>query len=531
MNPSKDPSRAGVPRVRWWIAACILLGAVTALACVWGLQQTQRQVRVMETVAVLFFASVLLLVWLLFLSCLQWRTRILSLGALAVMVLLALACFRYVGVTGDLVPIFEPRWRLKPSVSGTGESVLVSSPVLQTSRGESAAGYPQFLGPGRDGVIPRTRIARDWTGTPPTMLWRRPVGAGWGGFAIHGGKALTQEQDGPDELVTCYELTTGRQIWAHRYPARYDNPIGGIGPRATPTVAANRVYTLGGTGILKCLDFDTGREIWGRNSLESVKSPDLEWGISSSPLVFGDRVVVAPRGADFSLLACRMETGEPLWTAGRHQPGYGSPRLERILGVEQILTFTSDTAAAHDPETGRLLWEYPWKLGQRGHPHVTDPRAVGTNCVLISSAYGAGSHLVQITRSSDGAAWFATNVVWQSRRLKSKFANVLFRGGHGYGLDDGRLVCIDLTDGNRRWDGERFGHGQLLLLEDVILVTSEQGAVVLVEAVPDAYVPLTRFTAFERKTWNPPALADDTLLLRNDEEAAAYRLPTLALHP
>jgi outer membrane protein assembly factor BamB len=340
---------------------------------------------------------------------------------------------------------------------------------------------------------------------------------------VVGNRALTQEQEEAREWVTCYDLATGRRLWAHGYEARYDNPIGGLGPRATPTVVGDRVYAIGATGMLVCLELGTGNLVWGTNVVGTVPAQDLEWGVSSSPLVLGDRVVVAPRGVGgVSLLAVSAVTGHEIWRGGTASAHYSSPRLETLLGVPQILTFTGAAAAGHDPGTGALLWEQPWR---GGHPHVADPRVVRTNQVLISSGYGTGSRLVEVRRTADGQGWLPPEEVWRSMRLKSKFANVLLKDGFVYGLDDGKLVCLDLENGERRWEGERYGHGQLLLVDDVILLTTEQGEVVQVGATPEAFRERHRFAALEGKTWNPPALAGNILVVRNDREATAFRLP------
>jgi outer membrane protein assembly factor BamB len=149
------------------------------------------------------------------------------------------------------------------------------------------------------------------------------------------------------------------------------------------------------------------------------------------------------------------------------------------------------------------------------------PIALPGDRVLISSGYGTGAELVKITK---GDTWSATRL-WKSNRLKSKFANLIFYDGYIYGLDDGILVCLDPVDGSLKWKEGRYGHGQMILVDDVILVMTEPGDVVLIEPSSLGHRELTRMSAFNGKTWNPPALAGDLLLVRNDKEAACYRLP------
>lgn len=529
-SPAAPPSPS-TPRIRWWPAILLVLAAGGRLGWTWTDGRLPRQHQVMRTGGIIVVGLLLLLLWVLGFSRMPWRMRRRIVGTVFGLLTLAALLFRFAGVTGDLVPIFEPRWRTRPEArtqeqpaSDRGPGGTAAVPLSPESGG---AAFPQFLGPGRDGIIPGVRLEADLAAHPPTLLWRQPLGSGWGGFAIVGDLALTQEQDGDDELVTAYTVTTGRRVWAHRTPARYDNPIGGLGPRATPTVVSNRVYALGAMGDLCCLDLGTGVLQWTTNLVGHRPAKDLSWGLSSSPLVLGDRVIISPLGRPntASLMALDAATGAVVWEGGKAEPHFSSPRLETLRGVPQLLTFTEAGAAGHDPANGALLWEHPWR---GGHPHVTDPRVVDADRghVLVTSGYGTGSQLIEVEHTGDGTWRVSTNLVWRSMRLKSKFANVILRGGHAFGLDDGRLVCLDLATGQRVWDGDRYGHGQLLLVGDRLLLTAESGDVVLVDADPAAFRERGRFSAVTGKTWNPPALAGNLLLVRNDREVAAFRLAT-----
>jgi outer membrane protein assembly factor BamB len=531
----KTASSAQRP-IRWWPGLLIAVAAVGRVAWTWLDARLARQEQVMRTGGVILVAVGLLLVWVLFFSRMRWPVRWRVLGGFLGVLALGALLFRYVGVTGDLVPIFEPRWatgaRTASLPAGTSSNAVRVDPGIAPTvpgaaptEGRGGGDFPQFLGPTRDGVMHGIRLETDLAAHPPQLLWRLPMGSGWGGFAVVGGLALTQEQDGGDELVTAYDLATGGRVWAHRTAALYDNPIGGIGPRATPTVVSNRVYALGAVGDLSCLDLATGALRWTTNLVGGKPAKDLSWGLSSSPLVLGDRVIVAPLGRPerASLLALDAATGTVVWSGGTAEAHFSSPRLETLRGMPQLLTFTGAGAAGHDPATGALLWEHPWR---GGHPHVTDPRVVDAERgrVLVTSGYGTGSQLIEVERVGAEGWRASTNLVWRSMRLKSKFANVLLRDGFVYGLDDGRLVCLDLGTGERRWDGDRFGHGQLLLVGDLLLLTAESGEVILVDAAPVAFRERARFAAVTGKTWNPPALAGDVLIVRNDREAAAFRM-------
>ena len=194
------------------------------------------------------------------------------------------------GVSGDLVPILAFRWSAPvappapppPLLAPTAEP-STAAPAAPVSPAPTGVGdtpratpkptrrpgdFPQFLGPSRDGSVHGVRLARDWSTRPPRKLWRQRIGEGWSGFAVAGDLAVTQEQRGGEESVVAYELVTGRVRWSHADPARYETTIGGVGPRATPTIADGRVFTLGATGILNALDLATGHRLWTRQVLD-----------------------------------------------------------------------------------------------------------------------------------------------------------------------------------------------------------------------------------------------------------------------
>ena len=523
-NPSGDANPPAQPppgrkSIRWWPAIVILCLAVAAEIGIRTWPKISFQQRNLATGELVIISLLLELLWLLFLSRLRWVVRLSVFGGLVGAIALLFWLFPIRGVTGDLLPIFE--WRWKPT---TAQAMPANQPapaaapvrlVVQTTND-----FPQFLGPQRNCSVTGPTLARDWKAPPPQQLWLHPVGAGWSGFAVVGNFAVTQEQRGEDELVVCYDLLTGKVRWSHADAAHYNTVIAGEGPRATPTIQSNRVFTLGSTGILNCLDLETGTPIWSKDIIKDNNAKLNGWGVAGSPLLLDQWVIVNPGGPDGrSLVAYQAATGDFVWGGGNSGADYSSPFLATLAGVRQILIFAS-RVSAHDVVSGQILWDYPWP---GGHPHIAVPVILPGDRVLISSGYGTGSELLQIKKADDGK-WSAARI-WKSIRLKAKFTNVVYRDGFIYGLDDGILVCLDAADGSLKWKEGRYGHGQLILSGSLLLVTDESGDMVLVEPGPQEYLELTRFTALHGKTWNPPALAGDLLVVRNDKEAACYRLP------
>lgn len=484
--------------------------------------QQWRNIYSMETVLV---AGGLLLLWVLLGSRLRWKVRWLVFGSAVGVIGLMVALFRIHGVTGDFVPVLKLRWeRSPPGTASTrvGERTDVLPSRVDATAAKLTNSFPQFMGPFRNATLPEgPRLARDWSADPPKKLWRQSIGAGWSGFAVAGHQAVTLEQHSEVELVVCYELLSGRLLWSHADNARYFTTIAGEGPRTTPSIVGDRVVTLGATGILNCLKLATGKLVWSKDIITENQSHLPGWGVAGSPLVLGDWVIVNPGGKqDRSLVAYRLNNGEFAWGRGDDEASYSSPCAATLGDVPQILIFNQHAIFGHDAMTGRVLWQYPWNASQ---PHVALPVALEGDRVLVSSGYGVGSELLHVTRDPAGA--FTVNRLWKTNRLKAKFNNLVTRNGYVYGLDDGILACLDLATGELKWKDGRYGHGQFILLPDLLLITTENGEVVLVDPVPTERRELTKFQALTGKTWNPPAMVGDLLLVRNDQEAACYRLP------
>jgi outer membrane protein assembly factor BamB len=378
------------------------------------------------------------------------------------------------------------------------------------------AEWPGFRGPGRDGTVRGTRVATDWSATPPVALWRRAVGPGWSSFAVAGNRVYTQEQRGDDEVVACYDAATGAPVWQHRDTARFWESNGGAGPRGTPTLSGGRVYALGATGIVNALDAATGARAWSRNAAADTGATTPGWGFSGSPIVVDDLVVVAVSGA---LAAYDRATGSLRWKRPPQGEGYSSPQLVTLGGVRQVAFVSGDGITGVALADGAELWSNAWK----GYP-VVQPAMTADGDLLFNVKEDLGLRRLAVSRGASG--WTATER-WTTRGLKPYFNDFVVHDGHAYGFDGNILSCIDLADGARKWKGGRYGNGQLVLLadQDALLVLSEEGELALVSATPDKFTELARAPGLDGKTWNHPVVVGDRLLVRNSAEMAAFRLP------
>ena len=388
----------------------------------------------------------------------------------------------------------------------------------------SAAEWPGFRGPNRDSVIQRLRINTDWQTSPPAEIWRKPIGPGWSSFAVSGGLLYTQEQRGQEELVSCYQLSTGEPVWKHADAVRFYESNAGAGPRGTPTVAGDRVYAIGATGIVNALDARTGAKIWSRNAATDTGKTIPDWGIASSPLVVDNLLVVAVAG---QLIAYEASTGRQRWVGQSGGAGYSSPQLATIDGVTQALLMRGSRTISVAPADGTLLWDHA--AGPPG-TSIVQPALTPEGDVLIAGGDamgGTGMRRLALTHGPDG---WKVEERWFSRGLKPYFNDFVLHKGHAYGFDGNILSSIDLADGTRKWKGGRYGAGQMLLLadQDLLLITSEEGELALVSATPDKFTEVARVPALNGKTWNHPVMVRDLLLVRNGEEMAAFKLSLTA---
>jgi outer membrane protein assembly factor BamB len=407
----------------------------------------------------------------------------------------------------DTVPV-------KPPLGRTGDTP--KAPVSAASNELSPPEWPGFRGPWRDSRIPGVRINTDWSSSPPVELWRRPIGPGWSSFAVDGDHIYTQEQLGEDEVVACYDTAGGKPIWEHRDTARFWESNGGAGPRATPTLSGSRVYTLGATGILNALNAADGTLVWSRNVPSDAGTKVPYWGLSSSPLMV-DGMVVVYAG---KLAAYDSGTGKPRWFGPEGGVSYSSPQLLTIGGISQILMLCNVGTTSVAPAGGKILWQHPWGSS------IVQPAQTSDGDILITAMDASGGVGTRRIAVAHGPGGWNVDERWTSNGLKPYFNDFVVHNGHAFGFDGSILACIDLQDGKRKWKGGRYGHGQLMLLpdQDLLLVLSEEGELALVGAKPDRFNELARFQAIEGKTWNHPVLVRNLLLVRNDQQMAAFRI-------
>ena len=525
-DSSQGQSKAKPERFHWKSGITILALAISSTIAANRLapDDTSRMIRTFYGIGVGYLA---MMVWWLVFSGFRLRTRLVTLVMVTVLGAGTMVLsVKKVTFEGDMRPHFRFIWD-PPSQSEQSQEWLAEYAPSHASPVEDSviievtnADWPHYCGSNGDRVIDEPVCSFDWKTNPPKELWRHPVGDAWSSFAVVGTRLFTQEQRGPMECVVCYDADSGLELWRREDAARYDTAQGATGPRATPTVTGEAVFSLGASGILCALNPISGSLLWQRNICTDAGSDMVEWGMSGSPLIYDQTVIVDAGGKqNKAVIAYDRKSGDVVWASCSHKAGYTSPRLEHIGDSLQLLIFHGDGLAGLEPATGKKLWEYPWTNQYK--INVAQPMRFGTE-IFISSGYDSGCVMLDPVTLSDGKP----REVWPpNKNLKLKFNEAVKVGDHVYGLDDGILACVNVRTGERTWKGGRYRYGQILLWAEKLIVQAEAGYVAVVEARPERFTEVARLNALNDRTWNVPVVNRGRLYVRNAAEAACYQLP------
>jgi len=363
--------------------------------------------------------------------------------------------------------------------------------------------WHQWRGPQRNGVSSETAWQAEWPAGGPKQLWQKVIGSGFSTVSVADGRVFTMGNDGEQDTIWCLDADTGAEIWKHSYPCRKgEHP----GPRATPTVDGKVVYTISRQSDVHCLEAATGKPIWSKNLAKELGAKVAGWGIASSPLVVGDLLIlnVGTAGA-----ALNKATGKVVWQTGKGASGYASPVRFDMGDRRCVLIFAAKGLACVNLEDGQRLWWLPWKTNY--NVNAADPIVVG-NTIFISSGYGAGCALLKVEGGKP-------SIVWRNRRMKNHFSSCVLYEGHLYGSDGnagGAVVkCIGFATGDLKWTSPKLGMASLMLAGDRLIIQGDQGKLIVAEATPSAFKPISQATVLAGQCWTPPVLSNGRIYCRN----------------
>jgi outer membrane protein assembly factor BamB len=541
--PATDAPDAAACRPRRHLRRALIAGVIAAAIIAtlqWIAPATDHQHANMVSVVVGLIALLFVLCQLHLHARWQGHRRFVPASAFTAMAVLV-TLFRFDGFSGEMLPQFKWRFADSPLELRSVVNRSGSAAADQAADPAAVASFDSlgFLGSDRTAVIGERRFSIPREVSQIRTLWNQGIGEGWSSFAVSDAVAVTLEQREQLECVTCYRLADGELLWIRRHEARHENPLGGIGPRSTPTIVDGRVYAQGATGRLWCLDLHTGQEFWSVDLLElaswdqAASETAISWGRAGSPLVIDGLCVVPYGGPETnaqtgrSLIAFDADTGKTRWVSGQHQISFASAALLTLGGRRQIVIVNQGTITAHEPQSGEVLWEFPWPGQSNADANCTMVVPAGPDRFLVGKGYGGGSALVEVTGGADGS--MVAEAVWRSTQvLKTKFTHACIDGDVAYAISNGSLEAVRLHDAEPLWVQPRkmrFGQGQLLLVGDTLVAQSESGELVLVAADRSEYRELWRMAALNSKTWNIPTVAGRHVLVRNDRQAICYLLP------
>jgi outer membrane protein assembly factor BamB len=376
--------------------------------------------------------------------------------------------------------------------------------------------WPQWRGPNRDGISKETGLLSSWPAGGPKLVWKATgLSEGYSAIAVVGGRIYTQGQRGDEQFVMAYDAATGKKVWETK-AGRSFRERRGHGPRGTPTVEGDRLYALSADGTLVCLETATGKKIWEQNIVEKFRGEVPHWGISESPLIDGEKLIVTPGGSDASIVALNKTDGKLIWKSPGDRAAYSSPILVNSGGVRQYVTLTSNAAVGVSASTGEQLWRYTQVANNVAN--VATPLFANDH-IFVSSDYGTGCALLRLAPKTGKAS-----EVYFNREMKNHHASSILIGKHLYGFSSQILTAMDMMTGNVAWRDRSVGKGNMTYADGHFYVMSERGDVALVEANPEAYKEKGSFSIPQGNfnTWTPPVVANGRLYLREQDNLYCY---------
>ena len=408
--------------------------------------------------------------------------------------------------------------------SGAGTAPIFSRParaclvLILLAAWPSSGDWPQWRGAARDGISTETGLLEAWPSGGPPLAWKaRGLGEGFASFAVAGGRLFTQGQRDGAQYVIALDEESGEKLWEVPNGGSFHERRGG-GPRGTPTVDGDRVYALAANGNLICLQAADGKRIWSTKLLDRFGARNIRWGISESPLIDDNRLIVNPGGRGASIVALDKNNGNVIWKSQSDRAGYSSAVVADIAGVRQYIVLTGNGALGLRASDGGLLWRYD-EISNRT-ANVATPIVKGDS-VFVSTDYGTGCALLKLEAAGEG---IRASEIYFNRDMRNHYGTSVLVGDYLYGFSSRILTCMNFGTGEVAWKDRSVGKGQVAYAEGKLYILSEEGVVGLAEATPEGYREISRFGIVhgDLRTWTQPVIADGKLYLRDQDTVSSY---------
>ena len=382
----------------------------------------------------------------------------------------------------------------------------------------AAAEWTQWRGPARDGKSTETDLLEKWPAGGPKLLWKvESIGEGYASYAVAGGKLFTQGQKDGRQFLIAIDAKTGKTLWELRHGETYGNNRGN-GPRGTPTIDGDRVYALGADGNLICAATATGQKIWEVNLLAKFGGSNIKWGLSESPLIDGEKLIVNAGGPGASVVALKKSDGSLIWKSESDEAGYSSAVIAEVGGIKMYVLLTGEAAIGLRADTGKLLWRYTRVSNSTAN--IATPIVRG-DLVFVSTDYGTGCALLKLMPVSGG---IEAKEIYFNRDMRNHYSSSVLVDGYLYGFSSSILTCMKLDTGEVVWQDRSVGKGQVIFADGRLYMLSENGVVGMAEATPAGYKEISRFEIGKGNypTWTLPVIVDGVMYLRDQVQLSAY---------
>jgi outer membrane protein assembly factor BamB len=398
--------------------------------------------------------------------------------------------------------------------------VSVVAGVVALGAQSPSTDWPQWRGLERNGVSRETGLLREWPRTGPAVVWSASqLGEGYGSVAVAGSRVFVQGMKNRQSVVTSLDRASGKPVWSVAIGTAQENDRGS-GPRSTPTVDGDRVYVLTENGDLVCLMAADGKVVWRRNILRDFSGRNINWLVSESPLVDGNRLIVSPGGRNAGMAALDKMTGMTIWVSKElsDEAGYASPVVADVQGVRTIMTLTGNAGIGVRATDGKLMWRYGNVANNTAN--ITTP-VYSNGKVFYTSAYGTGGALLALKASGETVS---AQEVYFTRNMQNHHGGVVLVDGYLYGFNNSILTCLEFDTGKVMWRDRSVGKGSVASADGHLYILSENNIVGLVEASPKGYRETGRFTISDQgwPTWAHPVVSGGRLYIRNQNVLASY---------
>lgn len=377
----------------------------------------------------------------------------------------------------------------------------------------AADDWPRWRGPNINGISTETGWQTRWPAAGPKRLWEAPVGVGYSSFSVSQGRVYTMGNLENTDVVWCFDAATGKVLWKHEYPCSPKDPNGYLGPRCTPTVDGDRVYTVSRHGHLFCLDAARGTVLWSKTFTNDFGAKAPTWGFAGSPLIEKDWLLYEVGGPGAAVVAFDKKTGAVVWKNGNDSPAYSSLVPFDVAGQRYLAHFPKDAFVLRRMKDGSEVARVPWKTSYG--VNAATPIIAG-NQIFISSGYNYGCALLELSSAN-------LKEVWRNKNMRNHVNSCVLWQGHLYGFDESELKCLDFKTAEVKWSDKSFGKGSLMIAGGTLIIYSDRGKVATAAPSPERFETLATVQALSgRDTWAVPVLANGRLYCRSLDQVVCF---------